>query len=151
MNATPGSAVRAKAPWHLWVVGIGSFLWNCMGAFDYSATEFGGAAYMQKQGMGAAEVAYVQSFPAWAIAAWAVGVWFCLLGSVLLLIRSRYAVHAFVLSLAGILVTMYFTVAYPHPASFDTTTNHVFDLALVIATAAFTWYAWAMAGRGVLR
>jgi len=135
----------------LWVVGIGSFLWNCMGAFDYAATEFGGAAYMQRAGMGAEEVAYVQNFPAWAVASWAVGVWFCVIGSILLLIRSRYAVHAFVLSLIGIALTMYFSFAYPHPASFDTTTNHVFDVALIVVTAALTWYAWAMAKKGVLR
>jgi hypothetical protein len=122
-----------------------------MGAFDYSATELGGASYMKESGMGAAEVAYVQSFPAWAVAAWAIGVWLCLIGSVLLLIRSRYALHAFGLSLIGILVTMYYSFAFPHPASFDTTTNHLFDLVLVAATVFFTWYAWTMAKRGVLR
>jgi hypothetical protein len=122
-----------------------------MGAFDYSMTQLGGVEALQSAGMGAEEIAYVQSFPAWATGAWAVGVWFCLIGSVLLLIRSRYAVHAFVLSLIGIAVTMYFSLALPHPASFDTTNNRLFDLALVVATAFWTWYAWTMARRGVLR
>lgn len=149
--ATLASPARSKAPWHLWVVGIGSFLWNSIGAYDYANTEFGGAEALRKAGMGAEEIAYVQSFPSWAVAAWAVGVWFCLLGSVLLLIRSRYAVHSFVLSLIGIAVTMYFMFFFAHPASFDTTTNRVFDAVLVIATAGFTWYAGTMAKKGVLR
>jgi len=149
--ATLASAPRAKAPWHLWIVGIVSFLWNCMGAYDYSNTQFGGAEALRKAGMGADEIAYVQSFPSWATAAWAVGVWFCVIGSILLLARSRYAVHSFVLSLIGIIVTMYFSLAMPHPASFDTTTNHVFDAALVAVTIFLTWYAWTMAKKGVLR
>ena len=99
MNATIASAPAEKAPWHLWAVGVVSFLWNCMGAFDYASTEFGGTAYLQSAGMGAEEIAYVQSFPTWATAAWAVGVWFCVIGSVLLLVRSRLALYAFALSL----------------------------------------------------
>jgi hypothetical protein len=77
MNATLAPPARTKAPWHLWVVGIVSFLWNCMGAFDYSMTQLGGVEALQSAGMGAEEIAYVQSFPAWATGAWAVGVWFC--------------------------------------------------------------------------
>ena len=122
-----------------------------MGAFDYASAEFGGTAYLQSAGMGAEEIAYVQSFPTWATAAWAVGVWFCVIGSVLLLVRSRLALYAFALSLVGILVTMYFSLVMPHPASFDTTGNRLFDLALVVVTIGLTWYAWAMAKRGVLR
>jgi hypothetical protein len=151
MNATLASSSSAKAPWHLWAVGVVSFLWNCMGAFDYASTEFGGPAYLQKAGMSAEEIAYVQGFPAWAIAAWAVGVWFCLIGSVLLLVRSRLALHSFALSLVGVLVTLYFSLVMPHPASFDTTGNRLFDLALVVVTIGLTGYAWAMAKRGVLR
>ena len=33
MNDTP-----AKAPVHLWIVGILAVLWNAVGAFDYFAT-----------------------------------------------------------------------------------------------------------------
>jgi hypothetical protein len=149
--ATLASPARTKAPWHLWVVGIGSALWNCLGAYDYVNTQFGGVKALQDAGMGAEEIAYVQSFPAWATGAWAVGVWFCLIGSVLLLIRSRYAVHSFVLSLIGVAVTMYFSLVLPHPASFDTTGTRLFDAAIVLLTIGFTWYAWAMAKKGVLR
>ena len=151
MSATIASTSRTKAPWHLWVVGIGSLLWNCIGALDYSMTQLGGAAELRSAGMGPEEIAYVQSFPGWAVAAWAIGVWFCLIGSALLLARSRYALHAFGLSLLGVAVTMYFSLALPHPASFDTTGTRLFDLLIVVATIGFTWYAWAMTRKGVLR
>ena len=29
----------AKAPLHLWIVGVLAVLWNAIGAFDYSATQ----------------------------------------------------------------------------------------------------------------
>ena len=31
--------VNARAPMHLWIVGVLSLLWNAMGVFDYLATK----------------------------------------------------------------------------------------------------------------
>jgi hypothetical protein len=39
--------------------------------------------------------------PAWMTGVWAIGVWGALAGSVLLLLRSKWAVHVFAASLAG--------------------------------------------------
>jgi hypothetical protein len=30
---------QVTTPWHLWIVGVFSLLWNGMGAFDYGMTE----------------------------------------------------------------------------------------------------------------
>ena len=45
MPTTPTPAI--KAPWHLWLVGVISLLWNLMGAFDFYITQTRNAAYMK--------------------------------------------------------------------------------------------------------
>ena len=49
--------------------------------------------------------AYFESFPMWAVAFWAIGVFGGLIGCLLLLLRNRLAFHAFVASLIGTIVT----------------------------------------------
>jgi hypothetical protein len=135
----------------LWVVGVLSLLWNAMGAADYTLTELGSQAWLESAGMGPEELAYIAGFPAWAVAGWAIGVWSCLVGSILLLLRSRHAYPAFVIALLGIAIVTYFTYAYPAPASFRTAGSQAFNVALWVATIFFALYARAMARRGVLR
>ena len=45
MNEVP-KAAGTRAPWHLWVVGIISLLWNAMGAFDYLMSQTRNEQYM---------------------------------------------------------------------------------------------------------
>jgi hypothetical protein len=80
-----------------------SLLWNAGGAYDYVMTQTGNAAYLAN--FSAEQRAFFASYPAWMEAAWAIGVWGAVAGSLLLLMRSRYAVHAFGLSLAGLAVS----------------------------------------------
>lgn len=93
----------AKTPLHLWIVGALSGLWNLFGAYDYIMTQTSNAQYLAS--FTDAQKAYFASFPAWMEAAWAVGVWGALAGSLLLLLRNRHAVSAFGLSLLGLLVS----------------------------------------------
>ena len=94
--------VRAT-PAHLWVVGVLALLWNSFGGYDYTMTQTRNPAYLAK--FPAEVMAYVDAAPGWFVAAWALGVWGALAGSVLLLMRSRHAVLAFLVSLAGLAVT----------------------------------------------
>src|SRR3954471_6750204 len=95
-------AVSARTPAHLWIVGILSLLWNCFGAYDYTMSHMRDMKYLGSMGMNAnAVLAWMDSMPMYAKFGWGLGVWAALLGSVLLLMRSRYALHAFVLSLIG--------------------------------------------------
>src|SRR3546814_17451825 len=48
-----------KTPWHLWVVGGLSLLWNAIGAFDYTMTKMDNAAYLA--GFTPEQIAYFQS------------------------------------------------------------------------------------------
>src|SRR4051794_30252145 len=97
-------AVAARAPVHLWIVGVVSLLWNCVGAYDYVMTRLHNTAYIKASMPGVdpgAALAWIEGMPMYAQIGWGLGVWLGLLGSVLLLARSRWAVWSFGISVVG--------------------------------------------------
>ena len=97
------SASCLKAPRHLLIVGVLALLWNAIGAFDYVMTETRNSSYMSS--FTADQIAYFNSFPKWAIAAWALGVWGGVVGSLLLMFRRRLAVIVYTVSLLSAALT----------------------------------------------
>lgn len=137
-----------RTPWHLWVVGVISLLWNTFGAYDYVMSKLSPQSYFHQMGLSDASVAYMMNFPAWLTAMWALGVWGSVAGSVLLLLRSRHAVTAFALSLLGLAVSQgYQALVMRPPESPPSGITAVIWVSLALCLA----YAWAMARRGVLR
>lgn len=142
----------ARTPGHLWVVGAVSLLWNSFGCFDYVMTKLDPVAYMASVGMGEPEIAYVQAMPAWLSVFWALGVWGSLVGSILLLMRSRHAVAAFAISLVGLAVSQVYQFA-------DSTMPAAMHSGAMIGMTAliwamllfFLWYSSRMKAAGVLR
>jgi len=92
-----------RAPWHLRVVGIAALLWNAVGALDYVMTQTRNAQYMSA--FTPEQLAFFYGLPAWTVAAWAIGVWGAVLGSLLLLFRKGIAVWFFLASLIGVALT----------------------------------------------
>lgn len=140
-----------KTPGHLWLVGILSLLWNGFGAVDYTMTELGREAYLARMGFGEAEIAYFLSFPAWAVAVWAIAVWGSVLGSVLLLLRSRHAVTAFLVSLIGAVISFAHQFLTDKPASLESGLPMIMPVVIVVLIGAQAYYARRMAAAGVLR
>lgn len=138
-----------QAPWHLWVIGGVSLLWNLGGVASYVATKTDQLAAM---GFPPEQAAYFYSFPAWAVAFWALGVWGSALGSLLLLLRKKLAVMSFGVSLIGLLGTTYYErrVAVI-PESMETHGQIWFAVAIWVITLALFIYSRRMAERGVLR
>ncbi len=140
-----------KAPWHLWMVGLLSLVWNFGGAFDYAMTQTRAAWYMSA--FTPEQLAYFYGFPAWAVATWATGVWFALIGSLLLLLRSRWAGSAFALSIIGIVLTSVYTFGIADTSMAELTGPGAlaFTAAIYVVTIGLWFYARAMRVRGVLR
>lgn len=140
-----------KTRWHLWLVGIVSLLWNAMGAFDYTMTQFRSAWYLAQ--FTPEQLAYFFGYPAWVVAFWALGVWAAVLGSVLLLFRSRFASMAFAASLVGIVVTSIYTFGLAETSMAEVTGSGaiLFSAAIFFVTLALWLYARAMSARGQLR
>ncbi len=96
----------AKAPWHLWVVGVLSLLWNAGGAWTFIQAQSGAPMDMD-----AHEIAYFATQETWFVAVTDVAVIAPLLGAIALLLRSRWAVHLYALSIAAIVVTTVWDVS----------------------------------------
>lgn len=146
-------ARRAATPWHLWLVGLLSLAWNSYGGWDFIQTTTRGEAYMRAAGFADDMIAYFNAMPAWMYVPWTLGVWGAVIGSLLLLARSRWAVHAYALSLLGAVVSLiYSKVINPPPALPPELTMMEWMPYVIAAIAALLlWYAWTMAKKGVLR
>lgn len=134
-------------PKHIWIVGVMSLLWNFMGAMDYAMTRLKLIALPPDQ------QAYIDAFPIWVSAGWALGVWGALAGSVLLLFRSTHAVTAFGLSLVGLVINLIWRFALSGVDEGALFGGNPYPLAggiLVVAAALFV-YAQRQRAAGILR
>lgn len=141
-------AGRRVAPWHFWLVTLVALLWNGFGGYDYTMSHLQGEAYYRQVGMTEAQIALMAGFPVWMHAVWAIGVWGSMLGSLLLLARSRWAVPAFAVSSLGAAGSLLYNLVSPQAAAAMNPTMPIVILAICLA---FLWYAWTMTSRGVLR
>ena len=143
--AMDGTA-SAKAPWHLWVVGILSLLWNVGGAWTFIQAQSGAPMDMD-----ANEIAYFAAQEPWFVAVTDVAVVSPMLGAIALLLRSRWAVHLYGLSIAAIVVTNAFDVAAGTALMLNDQGWLILNC-VTFCLAILQWlYAWAMRRRGVLR
>ena len=141
--------MRARSHAHVWIVGLTATVWNGFGAYDYLMTQTRNAAYLSQ--FSAEERAYFETFPVWTELLWAFGVWGGLLGSLLLIARSRYAVHLFSLSLLGIAGSFSYQLTNEAPASLQTGAPAMMPWLIIGLGVALFLYALEMIRRGALR
>lgn len=139
-----------RAPWHLWVIGIVTLIWNGFAAADYVMTQYEYAPYMAQ--FTPAQIDYFQSFPAWVQGTWAAAVWLSVAGSLLLLARSRYAGTAFGLALIFMAATFVHNFFLDDVKALDIMGQEaVYFTGVIIVVAVLLWlYARAMNKQGVL-
>ncbi len=146
----------AKTPWHLWVVGIVSLLWNAFGGYDYLMSKMENREYLESAfapaGVSVDQgIAYMNAMPLWANFAWGLGVWGAVAGSILLLMRSRFALHAFVASLIGLALGVVHQLTHPMPGMTDSAMPLTFTAVITVITILLIWYAHRQTATGVLR
>ncbi len=140
--------MTVKTPWHLWAVGAVAVLWNSYGGYDYVMTQTNNAAYLAQ--FTAEQRAYFDSFPMWMEAVWAIGVWGAVAGSVLLLLRSKWAFQAFLASLVAFVVSVVYGQMSGGSAVMGTT-GMVFSGLIFVLGLIFVMYSRMMTRKGVLR
>ena len=144
--------MTVKTPWHLWVVGVISLLWNGFGGYDFIQTTTRGEAYFRESGFDQAMIDYFNAIPNWVYVPWTLGVWGGVLGSLLLLLRSKWAVPVFALSLLGALVNVVHGKMDPMPPLPPEMAAMAYMPYVIVVIALFLlWYAWAQRKKGVLR
>jgi hypothetical protein len=103
---TDTTATVAKTPWWFWLVCAIAILWNGYGAFDFAASVIQGDSYYRSLKMTDPQIAFMHAYPAWMYVVWFAGTWGAIIASVLLILRSRFAFHAFVISFLGFLMSL---------------------------------------------
>ena len=143
------TGVSEGVPLHLWLVGVLSVAWNTFGTFDYTMTNMRNPGYLA--GFPAEMVATIDVMPLWAYAGWSFGVWGSLAGSILLLVRSRFAFEAFALSLLGLATSTIWQELTPLPPAMREPGMIWMNLAIWVIVVGLLLYARRMTARGILR
>lgn len=139
-----------KAPWHLWVVGLAGCLWSAMGAMDYVMSKLRVESYMAK--FTPEQLEFFYGFPFWVNAAWAVAVWFGVIGCIILLLRKSLAVGVLLASLIAMVITTFHNYILSNGLEVIADTfSLVFTAVIFLVALGLYLYARAMRTRGVLR
>lgn len=135
-----------KTPWHLWVVGVLSLLWNASGAYTIMAAQAG-----LLQGISADEAAYYAAQPMWFATVTDIALVSAIVGAAFLLLRSRRAVWLYGLSLVAILVTHAYDLAMGTSRAFANSAALTVTVIILVLAVLQLLYARAMWKRGVIR
>jgi len=136
----------AKTPWHLWLAGALSLLWNAGGAYTIISAQSGAPMDMD-----ANEIAYYAAQAPWFVMLVDVAVIAPLLGAIALLLRHRWAVLLYGLSIAAIAVTAAYDIAQGTALMLNDQGWLILEC-VTVGLAVLQWvYAWWMKNRGVLR
>ena len=146
--ADTNGGVAVKTPMHLWIVGVLALLWNFMGVFDYLASQLELEFYMSEFPPEMLE--WIDAMPAWATAAWAFGVWGAFAGTIGLLLRKKWAVVAYAVSLGGLLVSSIYSYMLTDAMEMMGSGAVFMNIAIWAVAILLLFYAWAMAKKGVL-
>ena len=142
-TTTPGR------PWHLWVIGIIGVLWSSIGVLSFMLTQMNVEAVTSRFPPQQRE--YFESFPLWAVAFWAIGVFGGVIGCILLLLKNRLAFHALLASVIGAVVTNLGGLFLLGGLEVMVETSALgFTVFPIIFAAFLTYYARAMSKKGVL-
>lgn len=126
---------RATVHWSFWVVGVTALIWNGLGSMNYvfQMTAESVEAYRE------VEQAIITNRPAWATAAFAIGVFGGTVGAILLLLRKRLAINVFIVSLVGVVVVTIHTVSLGLDMAIG---EFIVIVVMSVAVGAFfVWYA----------
>ena len=102
MSEAQGTMTQRRS-WHLWLVGILGLLWSLMGVVSFMLAEMNVEAVMSRYPQQQRD--YFTSFPLWAVAFWAIGVFGGVIGCLLLLLKKRAAFPVLLVSAIGAIVS----------------------------------------------
>ncbi len=132
-----------------WVVAVLSLVWNSIGCTDFTMTVTRNPGYIAR--FTPEMIDWLDAAPAWALATWALGVWSALAGSLLLLVRSQWAVAFFALSLIGLAGNQIWQFESEMPESMVTPASVAISVVIWIVAAGLLWFAIRMRARSFLR
>lgn len=138
-------------PGTLYYVIVGVFLtWNLIGMMLYYQQMTLTPEIMVSAGMSDAEMAWVEATPTWANAAYAIAVTLGVLASILMLLRRKEAVPAYMVSLAAIIVQDFESFVLRNPIETWGTNAYYVPTAVLIIAIVEIWYSRSSKAKGWL-
>jgi len=134
-----------KTPWHIWLIGVIAVLFNSIGVFDFVMSMAQGAEYQARAGMTPDQIAHYQEMPGWMTIVGA------FLASILLLLRRKLALPAFLLSLVAFLISLLYTYVLTDGGAVMGQQMAITSAVIAGLLVFFSWYSRFMEVRGVLR
>jgi hypothetical protein len=135
-----------KMPWHIWVVGILTLLWNGSGAYTIMMAQAGQLANIDSD-----EAAYYAAQPSWFVVATDIALVAAVAAGVALLLRRRAAVWLFALSLGMIVVTNAYDLVAGTSRTLVSQGALVITLTIAVIAVLQLLYSWTMRRRAVLK
>lgn len=136
-------------PWHLWLIGIIGTLWSAIGVVSFMLTQLKVEAVMSQYPP--QQRAYFETFPFWAVAFWAIGVFGGVIGCVLMLLKSRLAFPVLIASVLGAIVSNLGGLFLLGGMAVMGGANALgFAVLIIIVAVLLAYYAHAIRKKGVL-
>lgn len=140
------SSISEKLPVWFWIIAGVALVWNAMGvmAFVMQVT-------MSPEALAAmpeAERALYETFPVWALLAFAAAVFGGAIGSVLLLLRKALAYPVFVISLAGIIIQMIYNFFIAETMDVYGPGSTIMPIMVLVIGAFLVWFSKSSKQKG---
>lgn len=129
----------SKPPVWFWIISGVLVAWNAMGAAAYL-----GDVSMTAEDLAAlpaAQAAIYEDTPVWAMSGYAIAVWVGLAAALLLLLRKRWAITAFIISLVGIVIQQTHIFFLSDSLEVYGTGGLILPLVVLVAGIASIWFS----------
>ena len=141
--------MATKTPFWFWIIAVLAIFWNSGGVMDFVMTHTQNEAYMAAYTE--EQRAFFYGFPLWANIVWAIAVFGAFFASILLLFRTRFAIHVYAISLIGMVLSFAYQYSAEMPEDLHTYSTMAFTAAIWIIAFLLLWFSISMKKRGVLR
>lgn len=143
------STVQIQTPKSFWLLAGAALVWNLLGVASYIQHVTLSEAALAK--LSEAERALYLDMPVWVTAAFAVAVFAGLAGSAALLLKSRYALHLFTLSLVAVVAQFSWFFVFSKALSVLPATAAIMPSVIFVIAAALVWFSLQARAKGRLR
>lgn len=130
-----------------WVVSLMGTIWGLIWAMDYVLTQAENPDYISN--IPADAWLYLQNLPLWIMVLWAIAVWSGLLGWVMMLLRKRWAVKFFTLSVIALIMNFIYWIPTGGWALQDSIGRR-FLLVVGLFAVFGVWFSRNMRSKGIL-
>jgi len=131
------SSTRNKPSVGFWVASIAGLLWNLMGVNAYLQQAYKTESF--RANFNDQQLAIMDSFPAWATAAFAIAVFAGALGCLALIFRKKIAKTLLIISLLGVIVQFYYELFRTNATDYYSSFDWIMTIMIPIVSIFLIW------------